>query len=176
MLTAALSFASSKSFAKTPQTAASMAQSSTPTKNVSGEETPNELSLTPEPVQDGPVSTYTWTDIRTLRWRQTVAPEMPELEFKYPTMDFDLLRDWPLAYMWLNILSLETPETPWWQMVRPEALEVEHTYTYPNETLEPPGPINDLRRGELRGTMEVCKRPIWHFWLWRRCTIASVAY
>jgi hypothetical protein len=59
--------------------------------------------------------------------------------------------------------------------VTPETLEVEHTYTYPNETLEPPGPINDLRRGELRGTMEVCKRPIWYFWL-RRCTIASVVY
>jgi hypothetical protein len=75
--------------------------------------------------------------------------------------------DMPVAHMWTNLLSLQTPW--WWQTV---TLELEHTY--PNETLEPPGPIDDLRRGELRGTMEVCKRPIWHFWLWRRCTIASV--
>jgi hypothetical protein len=38
--------------------------------------------------------------------------------------------------------------------VTPETLELEHTYTYPNETLEPPGPINDLRRGELTGLRE----------------------
>ena len=167
-----LSFASGKSFAQAPQTATSMAQSSTPTKNVSGEGTPNEVSVTPV-TPDIPVS-HMWTNLRSLqtpRWWQTVPPEMLEVEYKYPT--YDLLRDWPLAYMWLNILSLETPETPWWQTVRPETLEVEHTY--PNETLEPPGPINDLRRGELRGTMEVCKRPIRHFWR-RRCTIASVVY
>jgi hypothetical protein len=96
-----------------------MAQSSPPTKNVSGEETPNEVSVTPETPQM-PVNPV-WTNILTLLpWWQTVPPEMLELEFKYPTPDFDLLRDWPLAYMWLNILSLETPETPWWQTVRPE--------------------------------------------------------
>jgi len=175
MLIASLFFESSNSYAKTPQTATSTAQSSTPTKNMSGEGRPKEVTVTPE-TPDMPAG-HTWEDIRSLLpWWQTVTPEILELEFKYPTTDFDLLRDWPIAYLWLNILSLETPETPWWRTVKPETLEVEHTYTYPNETLEPPEPINDLRRGQLTGTREVCNRPLWYFWLRRRCTIASVVY
>jgi hypothetical protein len=162
ILIAALSFPSWNGFSQTPQTGTSMAQSSTPTKNVSGEGTPNELSVTPEledkyeilssgpepedilpirpsfaqtaePVQDGPVG-YTWTDLHTLLpWWQTVTPETLELEYKYPTND----------------VTIYVPYSSWLPLLEPTQ--------------------------ERRGTRELCSRTIWHLWL-RRCTIASVVY
>ncbi len=82
LLMTLLSSASWKSFAQSPQTATSMAQSSTHTKNVSGEGTPNEVSVTPES-PDMPAG-HTWEDIHSLLpWWQTVPPEMLELEYKW---------------------------------------------------------------------------------------------
>jgi hypothetical protein len=59
-----------------------MAQSSTHTNNVSGEGTPNEVSVMPETpdMRAG----HTWEDIDSLLpWWQTVPAEMLGLEYKW---------------------------------------------------------------------------------------------
>ena len=135
VLIASLSFASSQSFAKTPQTATRTAPLTTPTKNVPEEGTPNKVSVTPE-LEDKYLTNVILSS----------GPEPEDiLPIGWP------VRDWPVTYMWTNILSLQTPW--WWQTVTPETLEVEHTYTYPNETLEPPSP----NRRDLRGEFTVLR-------------------
>jgi hypothetical protein len=165
MLIASLSFASSKSFAKTPQTATSMAQSSTPTKNVSGEGTPNEVSVTPE-LEDK----YLTNVIRSSGPEpEDILPILPSF-----AQTSEPVQDGPVGYTWTDLHTL----LPWWQTVTPETLELEYKYPTNDVTIYVPYsswlPLLEPTQ-ERRGTREVCNRTIWHLWL-RRCTIASVVY
>jgi hypothetical protein len=107
--------------------------------------------------------------LRKTPWHKgTILPEPPPvadfihfqneaLEPPSPNSDLADARAWIVSVtnilsstdgrVWENILTLA-----WRQTVTPETLELEHTYTYPNDTLEPPSPNRwDLRSvGELR--------------------------